>query len=62
MREKDLKALVHGALAVVGLIEAFDCRSKTRKILTGALVGWHLNATFYHLFLEKEDEIKLDKE
>jgi hypothetical protein len=57
MREKDLKAIVHGALALLAIAEAFTCKSKTRKLVTGLCAGWHLHALFYHVFLEKE---KLD--
>jgi hypothetical protein len=49
-----MKAAVHGALALVGLIEAFDSRSRTRKILTGCMAGFHIHATFYHLFIEED--------
>jgi hypothetical protein len=64
MKEKDLKAVTHGALALVGLVEAFDSRSRVRKLLTGCVVGWHCWAAYYHIFLEEEikSEIILDSE
>jgi hypothetical protein len=56
MREKDLKALVHGFLMVLGIAEFFNCKSRPRRFVLGTAVGWHAHATFYHLCLEKEEQ------
>ncbi len=56
MKEKHLKALVHGFLAVLGVAELFNSKSRARKFMVGTAVGWHTHATFYHLVLEKEKE------
>jgi hypothetical protein len=61
MREKDLKALTHAVLAGLAIAEAFDCKSKTRKLVTGLCAGWHLHAVFYHTFIEKELDNKKEK-
>ncbi len=53
MREKDLKALVHGFLAILGAAELLNCKSKARRFVLGTAVGWHCHAAWYHLFLEK---------
>jgi hypothetical protein len=58
MREKDLKALVHGFLAILGAIELANAETKSRQFLLGCATGWHANCTFYHLFLEKEDSVR----
>jgi hypothetical protein len=57
-----VKGAVHGALALAGIYELLTCKTPVRRLLTGALVGWHLHATFYHLLLEKENEKVLDNE
>jgi hypothetical protein len=57
IREKKLKAIVHGALAVLAIAEAFTCKSKTRKMLIGCCAGWHAHSFIYHTFYEK----RLDK-
>ena len=56
LKETTLKGLVHAGLALWGLVELKDCRTSGRKLLTGALVGWHLHATLYHFMLEKEEK------
>jgi hypothetical protein len=61
MREKDLKSIVHGALAALAVAEAFNCKSKTRKMLIGACAGWHLHATIFHAIYEKELDIEEEK-
>ena len=53
MQEKDLKALVHGFLMVLSAVELANAKTDARKFLLGCATGWHANATFYHLFLEK---------
>lgn len=60
MKEKTLKGLVHGALALAGIAEIFDAKTRTRKFLTGCMIGWHLQAGLYHFLLEKprEDEFE----
>jgi hypothetical protein len=44
-----LGAVIHAALAVAGLIEWRTAKSRPRILLTGAVVGWHLYSTIYHL-------------
>jgi hypothetical protein len=56
MSEKTLKGLVHAALALAGLFEARMATTRTRKLLTGAMIGWHTHAAFYHFVLEKDVE------
>lgn len=56
MKEKTLKGLVHGFLAVLGAVELLNCKSRTRKFILGTAVGWHAHATFYHFVLEKNNE------
>ena len=55
MRVTTLKALVHFGLAALALAEVFSAKTDARKTLLGCACGWHLNATFYHAFLEKEE-------
>jgi hypothetical protein len=55
MREKDLKALVHGFLAVVAFAELFNSKTRARKFMVGCAAGWHAHATFYHAVLEKDN-------
>jgi hypothetical protein len=55
LKEKTMKGLVHGALVIAGLFELRNARSAPRKILTGAMVGWHLHSAFYHFVLEHEN-------
>lgn len=65
MKETDMKAAVHGALALASLVESFDSRSRVRKLLTGCVFGWHLYAVYFHLFVEEAEvgqKISLDKE
>jgi hypothetical protein len=50
---KTLKGAVHLALAIVPLVEARIATSKTRALICGLAAGWHLNAAFYHFFIEK---------
>jgi hypothetical protein len=54
MKEKHLKGLVHGFLTILGAVELFNCKTKTRRFVLGTAVGWHAHATFYHLVLEKD--------
>jgi len=56
MKEKHLKGLVHGFLAVLGIIELLNCNTRIRRFVLGTAVGWHAHATFYHLVLEKQKE------
>lgn len=58
MREKYLKALVHGFLMLLSATELGNARTKPRQFLLGCATGWHANCTFYHLFLEKEEPVK----
>ena len=58
MREKDLKALIHGFLMILGIVELANAKTKPRQFLLGCATGWHANCTFYHLFLEKEEPVK----
>ncbi len=61
MQEKYLKALVHGFLAVLGTVELFNCKSRSRRFVLGTAVGWHAHATFYHLVLEKPKHDSADR-
>lgn len=54
--EKYLKAMVHGFLTGLGVVELLNCKSKARKFVLGTAVGWHAHSTFYHLVLEKRVE------
>lgn len=56
LKETTVKGLVHLGLAIFGLVELRNARTPARKLLTGALVGWHTHATLYHFMLEKEEE------
>lgn len=51
---KNVKALVHLGLAIAPLLEIKHSSSKLRNVLLGLAAGWHLNAVYYHLFIEKE--------
>ena len=44
-----LGAAVHGALALMGAVEFFVSQTKARKFLAGAVVGWHIQSTVWHL-------------
>jgi hypothetical protein len=55
LSEKNLKGLIHAALAAVAVYEAANSTTRARKILNGAAAGWHLHATVYHLVYEKEE-------
>jgi hypothetical protein len=50
---KHLKGAVHLALAAAPLLEIKHSSSKLRNVLLGLAAGWHLNAAFYHFFIEK---------
>ena len=56
MKEKTLKGIVHGALALAGLAELRNSRTPARKFLTGCMIGWHAHATFYHFVLERTEK------
>ena len=56
MREKDLKALVHGFLAVLAITEFFHSKGRARRFMVGCAAGWHAHATFYHVALEKDKQ------
>jgi hypothetical protein len=56
MKVTTLKALVHFGLAALAFAELFSAKTDARKALLGAACGWHLNATFYHACLEKDEE------
>jgi len=56
MREKDLKALVHGFLGILSIVELANAKTKPRQFLLGCAAGWHFHSTLYHLLYEKEDE------
>ena len=61
LKEKNLKTIVHGTLAALAIVEAFDCKSRTRKLITGLCAGWHCHATFYHMFIEKDVDNENEK-
>jgi hypothetical protein len=61
MKEKHLKGLVHGLLALAGIVEVFDAKTRTRKFLTGCMIGWHAHATFYHFVLEDEEDVPKER-
>jgi hypothetical protein len=44
-----LGAMTHAALALAGAYEACTSRSRARKFLIGAVIGWHVYATYWHL-------------
>jgi len=52
---KFAKGLVHLGLAVAPLLEIKESRSKLRNVLLGLAAGWHLNAAFFHWFIEKDE-------
>ena len=49
-----LKALVHGALAVVSAAEALHSKDTLRRFILGLATGWHLYATAFHIFYDDE--------
>jgi hypothetical protein len=51
-----LGAVTHGALAVVAAFEGMAFKSRTAKLLAGAVFGWHAYATFYHLREKREEK------
>lgn len=53
---KTLKGAVHFALALAPAMELKQSTSKFRTALLGVAIGWHLQAAFYHWFIEGEDE------
>ena len=55
MKVTTLKALVHFGLAALAFAELFSAKTDARKALLGAACGWHLNSTFYHACLEKDE-------
>jgi hypothetical protein len=61
LKEKNLKAIVHGALALLAIAEAFNCKSRTRKMFVGACAGWHAHSFIYHSLYEKELDIEDEK-
>jgi hypothetical protein len=50
---KTLKGVVHLALAAAPILEIKQSSTKLRNVLLGLAAGWHLNAAFYHFFIEK---------
>jgi hypothetical protein len=54
VKSTHLKGLIHGALALVAVVEAFNSTTRVRKVLNGAAAGWHTHATIFHFFYEKE--------
>lgn len=52
---KNIKGIVHIALAAAPLLEIKHSTSKFRNVMLGLAAGWHLNAAFYHFFIEKEN-------
>jgi hypothetical protein len=55
---KHLKALVHLGLVLAPALELKQSNSKFRNVLLGLAMGWHLNAAYYHLFIEQDEEPK----
>ena len=53
MKVTTLKGLVHAGLAIAALAETKNAKAKCRTLLLGAAVGWHMQAAFYHWFIEK---------
>ncbi len=53
-----VKGLVHLGLALTAVGELFTATSRTRKILLGAMAGFHAHATLYHFVYEKDDKDK----
>lgn len=52
-----LGAVTHGALAIAAVFEGMAFKSRTGKLLAGAVCGWHLFATVYHV-RERQEEKK----
>jgi hypothetical protein len=50
MPEKTVKALVHAGLAALAFYESTTARTNARRLLLGCAVGWHVWATFAHIF------------
>jgi hypothetical protein len=50
---RHLKGVVHLLLAAAPLLELKQSSTKLRNVLCGLAAGWHLNAAFYHFFIEK---------
>jgi hypothetical protein len=42
-----LGSATHAALALAGLVEARAAKSRSRSLLTGCLIGWHIFAAIY---------------
>lgn len=53
MKVTTLKGLVHAGLAIAALAETKNAKAKCRTLLLGAAAGWHMQAAFYHWFIEK---------
>ena len=58
---KHIKGAVHTLLAIAPLLEIKHSSSKFRNVLLGLAAGWHLNAAFFHFFLEGENEKSVRK-
>ena len=54
MKEKYIKGLVHGFLALLAFSEVAVTKGRLRKMLVGAAAGWHSHSCFYHFILEKD--------
>jgi formate/nitrite transporter FocA (FNT family) len=52
------KGLVHLGLAAVPIAEMKNASTKLRTALLGIAAGWHLNAAFYHFFIEEKPKRK----
>jgi len=56
MRPSTLKGLIHAGLALVAVGELYTATSRTRKVLLGAMAGFHAHATLYHFVYERGEE------
>jgi hypothetical protein len=61
MKETTLKGLVHLGLTIAGLVELRNSSTPARKLLVGALVGWHAHATLFHFLYEKDENEDLSE-
>lgn len=52
-----LKTAVHGALALVAIVEYTHADTGLRKFLLGLAAGWHLQSTLYHALFEERPDI-----
>ena len=54
IREKNMKGIVHLALAALAVYEAQTSTTNARRIVNGAATGWHLYSAYDHFFIEED--------